>query len=91
LYAPVVLDWHPDRRRKAVQWRKLTVTEDGRILPGDAAAGFRVKVGEQHLLAYRKLQKTEQPHSVLGYQTFDETVLGQFDKDGDVTPLLLVE
>ena len=90
-YAPVVLDWHPHRRRKAVQWRQLTVTEDGRILPGDATAGFRVKLGEHHLLSYRKLQDTTEPHTVLGFQTFDETVLGHFDKDGDVTPLLLVE
>ncbi|WP_145374645.1 hypothetical protein [Symmachiella dynata] len=91
LYAPIVLDWHPDRRRKPVQWRKLTVTEDGRILPGDVSAGYRVRLGEQHLLAYRKLQKSDLPQTVLGFQTFDETVLGQFDKNGDVTPLLLVE
>jgi len=91
LYAPIVLDWHPDRRRKPVQWRKLTVTEDGRILPGDVSAGYRMKIGDQHLLAYRKLQKSDLPQTVLGFQTFDETVLGQFDKNGDVTPLLLVE
>ena len=91
LYAPVYFDWHPDRRRKPAQWRQLTVTEDGRILRGDAAAGFRVRIGQHHLLAYRKLKKTDQPHSVLGFQTADETVLGRFDKNGDVTPLLLVE
>jgi hypothetical protein len=28
---------------------------------------------------------------VLGFQTYDETVVGQFDKNGNVTPLLLVE
>ncbi len=91
LYVPLVLDWHPGRRRKSCQWRQLTVTEDGRILSGDAAAGFRVQVGPLHLFAYRKLRSTEHPHSVLGYQTTDETVIGDFDRDGDVSPLLLVE
>lgn len=91
LYAPLVFDWDPGRRRKASQWRRLTVTEDGQILKGDTAAGFRVRVGQQHLLAYRSLIKSGQPRSVLGYHTLDETVIGQFDDDGDVTPLLLVE
>jgi len=91
LYAPVLLDWHPDRRRKAVQWRQLTVTEDGRILRGETAAGFRAKLGNQHLLAYRRLRNAGEPHTLLGFQTLDESVIGSFDKHGDVTPLLMVK
>lgn len=91
LYAPIVLDWHPRRRHKPSQWRRLTVTEDGKILSGDVAAGFRVKVGSHHLIAYRRLDKSSEPRAVLGYQTCDESMLGLFNKRGNVSPLLMIE
>jgi hypothetical protein len=91
LFAPLVLDWSPKRAEAPVDWRTLTVTEDGRVLRADSASGHRVRVGKQQWIVYRALTKGEQPRAVLGLHTAHETVVGRFETTGHVTPLLLVE
>ena len=91
LFAPVVIDWHPLRRRADVDWRTLTVTEDREILSPGIAAGHRLRIGKHHLFVYRSLLKPETARAVLGHHTSHETVIGQFSTDGNIQPILLVE
>lgn len=91
-YAPVVIDWHPDRRRAPAEWKSLTVTEQRQVLRPDTASGHRLRVGDLHLFVYRSVAKSHEiSRSVLGHHTSYESVVGRFDKYGDVEPLLVVE
>lgn len=91
LLAPLVFDWHPGRRQAAVDWKPLTVTEEGKILRPDQAMGHRLRIGAAQWLFYRSLQSTGMSRAVLGHHTFNETVIARFDKLGDVEPLLMIE
>lgn len=91
LYAPLVIDWNPERRDEPAQWRSLTVTEDRRVITPDVACGHRVRVGSHQLLVFRSLIRSPEARSVLGHQTRYETVIGTVDSDGDVLPVLMVE
>ncbi len=95
IYAPLLIDWSPDRRRASkrhqFEWRRLTVAEDGVILGADAAAGFRLRVGEHQWLFYRSLVAGETARTVLGHHTRHETVIAEFTADGNVEPLVMVE
>jgi hypothetical protein len=91
LMAPLVFDWHPQRRNAEALWRRLTVTENGKVLPGDAAAAFRWKVGRDQWLCYRGLKPAAVPRAVLGCHTPNETLIGRFDTKGEVDPILMIE
>ncbi len=91
LFAPVLLDWHPNRTRADAQWRSLTVTENGRVIGPDIAAGHRLKLGDLQLLIFRSLKTTGESRAVLGHHTHNETVIARVDKKGDIDPILLVE
>jgi hypothetical protein len=91
LYAPVVIDWSPEHRRSYAEWKTLTVSENGSAVKSNSAAGHRLKIGDQQLLLYRRTDRSEEAHTVLGHHTTHETVIGQFDQFGDVDPILLVE
>lgn len=91
LFAPLLLDWHPGRSRADVQWRSLTVTEDGRVIGPDIAAGHRLKLGDLQLLIFRSLKSTGESRAVLGHHTHNETVIARVDKKGDIDPILMVE
>ena len=45
LYAPLVIDWNPARRRSPAFWRPLTVAQDGAAVPSGLAAACRLQVG----------------------------------------------
>ncbi len=89
-YLPMVLDWHPNRQNRNADWRQLTVTEESRRVGSDEAGGYRLRVGSYQLLLYRSLTE-KRLRTVLGHHTGHETVIGRFDSEGDVQPLLLVE
>ena len=91
LYAPLILDWHKKRRRPEADWRTVTVSEGGEIQKTEAASGHRLRIGKHQLLLYRSLQQPTIPRAVLGQHTSSETLIGQFDDAGDVTPILIVE
>jgi hypothetical protein len=91
LYAPLILDWHKQRRRQEADWRTVTVSERGEIQKSDVASGHRLRIGAHQLLLYRSLQQPVLPRAVLGQHTSNETLIGQFDAAGDVTPILIVE
>jgi hypothetical protein len=91
LIAPVVLDWSAARRKQEAEWRQLTVAADGRRVSSENAGGYRLRVGDLHLVVYRSLRRTDEPRTVLGMHTGHETVIGRFMPDGAINPLLLVE
>jgi hypothetical protein len=91
LYAPLILDWHKKRRRQEADWRTVTVSERGTIQKTEAASGHRLRIGRHQLLLYRSLQQPKIPRAVLGQHTSNETLIGQFNDAGDVTPILIVE
>jgi hypothetical protein len=90
-YAPLLFDWHPQRRELPADWRLLTVTEDGRKLAVDAAVGCRVRVGKRQMLFYRNLNGSKTKRAVLGHHHDHETVIGRFTSQGEVDPLVFVE
>lgn len=91
MYAPIVIDWHPDRARAYAEWRKLTVSEQGKAVPGDWAGGCRLRVGSDQWLFYHGMKRSQGGRAVLGQHTFNETLIGSFSKDGSVEPIILVE
>jgi len=91
LYAPLVIDWEPELKRKAADWASLTVSEGGKISARDEASGHRLRIGAHQLLVYRSLKKGEVSRAVLGHNTNYESVIGRFDTDGELSPLLFVE
>lgn len=91
LYAPLIIDWEPELKRKAADWASLTVSEGGKISARDEASGHRLRIGAHQLLVYRSLKKGEVSRAVLGQNTNYESVIGRVDTDGDLAPLLYVE
>jgi hypothetical protein len=92
LYAPIVIDWHPERRRDYADWRMLTVTELQRVVRADTASAHRLRVGDMQLFVYRSVSKSHAiPRAALGHHTVNETVVGRLDKEGTVVPIVLVE
>ena len=91
LVAPLVFDWQPQRRSKPAEWRTLTVTENGKVVRGDIAAGYRLRVGRAQWLFYRSLKKSAVARAVLGHHTFHETVIARFNTDGEADPLLMIQ
>ncbi|MBI1344777.1 hypothetical protein GC163_00660 [bacterium] len=91
LLAPLIIDFHPDRRKALIDWKKLTVSESGRVCPPDLAAGYRWRIGADQFLLYRSLKPAKMPRAVLGHHTANGLVVGRFDKQGDVEPVVMVE
>ena len=91
LYAPIVLDWSPQRGHQEAEWRSLTVTEDRRKLAKWEAAGHRLRLGGLHLVVFRSLDGSTESRSVLGLHTDKESVIAQFNDKGYVLPIVSVE
>lgn len=91
LYAPIVFDWNPVRRRIPAIWRRLTVAQNGQSVPARFAAGHRLQIGKSQWLIYRSLSPILEPRTVLGQHTMYETMIGRFLPNGAVDPMVLVE
>lgn len=91
LFAPLIIDFHPDRRKSPIDWKKLTVSEAGQVTPADHAAGFRWRIGKEQWLLYRSLKHANLPRAVLGYHSANGFVVGRIDAQGDIDPVVMVE
>jgi hypothetical protein len=91
LYSPLVIDWHPDRRKSPARWRTLTCTQEGRKLAPFEAAGHRLQVGDEQWLVYRQIERSEVGRAVLGYHTRYESVVGRVQPAGTIKELLQIE
>lgn len=91
VYSPLLFDWHGRRRETAVDWRPLTVTEDGRRMNSGQAVASRVRLGRRQWMIYRNLNGSAAMRAVLGYHHNQESVIGRFNRAGEIDPLVLVE
>ena len=91
LVSPVVLDSNRWREEEPADWRTLTVTRDRRRLTSARAAAHRLRIGAKHqLLLDRRTDDDPAPRAVLGHHHDRETLIAEFDRKGEVTPLLTV-
>ena len=91
LYAPLVLNWHPDQSKARAFWRSLTVTQNRKILTPAESAAFRLQLGKQQWLIYRRIREFQQLQTVLGLHTGNETVIADVGGRGRIKPILLVD
>ena len=91
IYCPLILDWNPTRMRGPADWNRLTVSEEGTVLNGDQAAGYRLRLGSAQWLIYRSLQKSVEGRCLLGYHTRFESVVGLVQTDGTIKPMVQIE
>ena len=91
LYAPVFVDWHPDRQSEDAVWRQLTVTEARRVVTRDEAASYRMQIGSRQWFVFRNMKTDGIPRCALGHHTGHETVIGRFTAKGLVLPLVVVD
>jgi hypothetical protein len=90
-WRPLLLSWEPRRDRLEPRWRRLMVTQDRRVCGPDEAFAVRVAWRrDESLVIYRSLAR----HAIrafLGHQTDARFLIGLFNKDGDIEPLVKVD
>jgi hypothetical protein len=90
-WLPLLVSWDPERHRKRLSWRVLTVVEKSKICPPDVAVAVRVSWGRSETyVIYRSLARPAL-RSFLGFQTKARLVFGEFDEEGIVKPLVSVD
>jgi hypothetical protein len=90
-WVPLLVSWDAKRHRKDVQWRVLSVSEKSRNVGPDRAFAARVSWGrDETYIFYRSLAKPA-PRAFLGHQTTARFLVGRFNRDGAVEPILKVD
>ena len=90
-WRPLLLSWDPRRDRLEPRWQALMVTEDRRVCGPDEACALRVAwKQDESLVIYRSLAATA-TRAFLGHQTRARFLVGLFNAEGNVEPLLKVE
>ena len=90
LMCPLVVGLGEPTASAACTWRPLTVAQDLEIQPPEAARGFRVQLGRNHLLFYRSLGPLVR-RTVFGLHLYTEFYAGRFDpRDGECEGLIEV-
>lgn len=90
MYAPLFMDLSPQRLRKPVTWRQLTVGRDLQPQSADAAVGYRVQAGDEQWLFYRSLAGRANC-TVLGQNIRHDFLAARFGRDGRAVELLAVD
>lgn len=95
LCVPIAFDLNAKGKyRRPLDWRRLTVAENGRVLPRGRADAWRLRIGAHddspQWLYYQSLEIPQFNRSVLGLHTPFEMVFGRFE-DGEVDSLVHVE
>lgn len=70
--------------------RRLNITSDRRIVETDEAVAVVVPAGRDQLVFFRSLRQKGR-YAFLGYQSFQETVIGRFNETGDIEEWLIVD
>jgi hypothetical protein len=87
----LLVSWDSQRRRRILEWRELTVSENSRKVQPEKAFAVRVSWGrDETYVIYRSLGPPA-PRAFLGHQTTARFVVGLFKPDGTVEPILKVE
>jgi hypothetical protein len=87
LTMPVAWQW-PTTGSAA--WRRLTVTNDGEVVSPSEAFAARTAIDGRNFVYFRSLIR-ERRLAFIGCQTFDECIIGEFTKKGDVDAWLRIE
>jgi hypothetical protein len=90
MLAPLLFDLDPKRTVREATWRQLTVAETREIQPPDIAVGYRAQFGRDHWLMYRSLAPVGN-RTLVGHNLVSEFMVGRFDSQGVVDPLLEIE
>jgi hypothetical protein len=90
-WLPLLLSWDRTRIRKKLQWRVLTVSENYRACPPEAAWAARVSWGRtETFVVYRSLGPPAR-RSFLGCTTSARLLVGRFTPEGDVDPIIAID
>lgn len=90
LFLPVVLTWAPRSLPLQQEWRRLTITNDRRVVPVDEAVAYRIPVGDCQMVFFRALREPIR-YAFLGHQTYSECEIGHIDREGKFHEWLTVE
>jgi len=91
LYTSTLFDWSEKRRETPVDWRRVTVAEDGQIISPEIAVGYWLRLGKKQWVLYHSHQKPVFPRSVMGIHTLSETVFARLSSRGEVDIQVEVE
>jgi len=91
LFTSTLFDWSEKRRETPVDWRRVTVAEDGQIISPEVAVGYWLRLGKKQWVLYHSHQKPVFPRSVMGIHTLSETVFARLSNRGVVDVQVEVE
>lgn len=86
-HAALFIDLDPNRRKKQLTWRHLTVAESLQIVGRDVAVGYRVQIGREQWLIYRSLAPAGN-RTVLGQNFSTEFIIARFGANGTAEKML---
>ena len=90
MMCPLVIGLDITQKQTAYTWRHLTVADEMKIQPQEAARGFRVQIGSDQLLFYRSLGEHRR-RTMMSLHLLTEFYAGRFDaNDGDIETLVEV-
>ena len=90
-WLPLLVSWDPERHRKPLNWRVLTVSErvaGRRPRPRLRRAG---ELGTRRDLCHLPQPRPARPCAFLGHQTAARFLVAEFTTDGDLKPIFTVE
>jgi hypothetical protein len=90
-WLPLLVSWEPSRHRSPLHWRALTVSEKSKACAPDVAFAARIRWGRDvTLVVYRSLARPAL-RAFLGHQTRARFLVGLFNREGVVEPIVKVE
>jgi hypothetical protein len=90
-WLPLLVSWEPSRNRSPLQWRVLTVSEKSKVCAPDVAFAARIRWGrDETLVIYRSLARPAL-RAFLGHQTHARFLVGLFNREGLVEPIVRIE
>jgi hypothetical protein len=89
LFHPLLIPLSGSRRNGEYTWRHLTVGQNLEIQSPDAAAAYRVQLGDRQWVVYRAL--TRGNRTFLGKNLTSELLVGVFHRNGEMDAIMEVE
>lgn len=90
-WLPWLISWDPERHRRKLSWRILTVSQRSRRCRPDEAFAVRVSWGrDDTIVIYRSLTPPAR-RAFLGHLTTARFLVGKFTAEGIVEPILSLE
>ncbi len=90
LCCPLFFDLYPRRLTRQRTWRQLTVAESLKVQPHDVAVGYRIQCSSDQWMIYRSLAEPAS-RTLLGQNISCESVIGRFDREGEIEEFLEIE